>query len=233
MTSKVIVALDLEKETALDLVSRFNPNLCKLKVGSELFTSSGPKIVSDLTSKGFEVFLDLKFHDIPNTVAAAVREASQLGAWMVNVHASGGERMMLSAREELDKINSKTLLIAVTVLTSISKNEGINIGINDINDHASNLASLAKNSGLHGVVCSPKEVRSIKEICGDDFMTVTPGIRLSNSEDDQSRVSTPKEAILKGSDFLVIGRPITGSSNPLESLEAINSDINSIAEIRP
>lgn len=219
--SKIIVALDLERKEAIELAKRLDPNLCKVKVGSELFTSSGPKIIEDLKKIGFDIFLDLKFHDIPNTVASAVREASNLGVWMLNIHTSGGKQMMMSAVEALNQA-MKPILIGVTVLTSIGKEEAENIGMNRIEDHALSLAKLAKESGLDGIVCSPKEVKKIKEICGRNFIAVTPGIRLLNdSGDDQNRISSPREAIMNGSDFLVIGRPITRSPNPLKSLDSI------------
>ncbi len=218
--SEIIIALDLDRKKALEIAKELDPTLCKLKVGSELFTSSGPEIIEELKKLGFDIFLDLKFHDIPNTVASAVKVACNLGIWMTNVHASGGKQMMMSAVQALNK-DIRPILIGVTVLTSIGKIEAKNININTIEDHALSLAVLAKDSGLDGVVCSPKEVKKIKEICGKDFIAVTPGIRLGNSEDDQNRVSSPKEAIQNGSDFLVIGRPITKSNQPLKTLDSI------------
>ncbi len=218
--SEIIIALDLNRKKALEIAKELDPTLCKVKVGSELFTSSGPEIIEELKKLGFDIFLDLKFHDIPNTVASAVKVACNLGIWMTNVHASGGKQMMMSAVQALNK-DIRPILIGVTVLTSIVKIEAKNININTIEDHALSLAVLAKDSGLDGVVCSPKEVKKIKEICGKDFIAVTPGIRLGNSEDDQNRVSSPKEAIQNGSDFLVIGRPITKSNQPLKTLDSI------------
>ena len=218
--SEINIALDLDRKKALEIAKELDPTLCKLKVGSELFTSSGPEIIEELKKLGFDIFLDLKFHDIPNTVASAVKVACNLGIWMTNVHASGGKQMMMSAVQALNK-DIRPILIGVTVLTSIGKIEAKNININTIEDHALSLAVLAKDSGLDGVVCSPKEVKKIKEICGKDFIAVTPGIRLGNSEDDQNRVSSPKEAIQNGSDFLVIGRPITKSNQPLKTLDSI------------
>ena len=225
MSSPIIVALDLERDAAIQLASRLDPNLCKLKVGNELFTSSGPQVVLDLKSKGFDIFLDLKFHDIPNTVASAVREACELGVWMVNVHASGGSKMMASAADTILDYESKPILIGVTVLTSIGEDEASSLGINHIESHTLSLAKLAKQSGLDGIVCSPQEVKKIKEDCGNDFIAVTPGIRPSNTEDDQTRISTPKQAIANGSDYLVIGRPITRSADPLASLKSILNEI--------
>ncbi len=218
--SEIIIALDLNRKKALEIAKELDPTLCKVKVGSELFTSSGPEIIEELKKLGFDIFLDLKFHDIPNTVASAVKVACNLGIWMTNVHASGGKQMMMSAVQALNK-DIRPILIGVTVLTSIGKIEAKNININTIEDHALSLAVLAKDSGLDGVVCSPKEVKKIKEICGKDFIAVTPGIRLGDSEDDQNRVSSPKEAIQNGSDFLVIGRPITKSNQPLKTLDSI------------
>ena len=218
--SEIIIALDLDRKKALEIAKELDPTLCKLKVGSELFTSSGPEIIEELKKLGFDIFLDLKFHDIPNTVASAVKVACNLGIWMTNVHTSGGKQMMISAVQALNK-DIRPILIGVTVLTSIGKIEAKNININTIEDHALSLAVLAKDSGLDGVVCSPKEVKKIKEICGKDFIAVTPGIRLGDSEDDQNRVSSPKEAIQNGSDFLVIGRPITKSNQPLKTLDSI------------
>ena len=218
--SKIIIALDLDRKRAIEIAKELDPSLCKLKVGSELFTSSGPEIIEELKKLGFDIFLDLKFHDIPNTVASAVKVACNLGIWMTNVHTSGGKQMMISAVQALNK-DIRPILIGVTVLKSIGKIESENININAIEDHAISLAVLAKDSGLDGVVCSPKEVKKIKEICGKDFIAVTPGIRLGDSEDDQNRVSSPKEAIQNGSDFLVIGRPITKSNQPLKTLDSI------------
>ncbi|RZO94020.1 MAG: orotidine-5'-phosphate decarboxylase [Gammaproteobacteria bacterium] len=225
MNSPIIIPLDLEYDKAIKLAELFDPKSCRLKVGSQLFTSSGPRIIKDLQSLGFDIFLDLKFHDIPNTVSQAVKVAADLGVWMVNVHVSGGSSMLESARNALSSYRNPPLLIGVTMLTSLSNEDVKEIGIPDISEKVMQLALLAKSNGLDGIVCSPREVKVIKELCGKEFIAVTPGIRTKKMNDDQSRVSSPKEAINNGSDFLVIGRPIIESSNPLKSLNQILDDI--------
>jgi len=224
MNSPIIISLDLEYDKAIKLAELFDPKSCRLKVGSQLFTSSGPRVIKDLQSLGFDIFLDLKFHDIPNTVSQAVKVAADLGVWMVNVHVSGGSSMLESARKALSSYRNPPLLIGVTMLTSLSNEEVKEIGISDISEKVMQLALLAKSNGLDGIVCSPREVKVIKELCGKEFIAVTPGIRTKKMNDDQSRVSSPKEAINNGSDFLVIGRPITESSNPLKSLNQVLED---------
>jgi orotidine-5'-phosphate decarboxylase len=224
MNSPIIISLDLEYDKAIKLAELFDPKSCRLKVGSQLFTSSGPRIIKDLQSLGFDIFLDLKFHDIPNTVSQAVKVAADLGVWMVNVHVSGGSSMLESARNALSSYRNPPLLIGVTMLTSLSSEDVKEIGISDISEKVMQLALLAKSNGLDGIVCSPREVKVIKELCGKEFIAVTPGIRTKKMNDDQSRVSSPKEAINNGSDFLVIGRPITESSNPLKSLNQVLED---------
>lgn len=218
MTSKLIVALDFDNQNnALNLIDKLEPTSCALKVGSEMFTLFGTQFVKQLVDRHFKVFLDLKFHDIPNTVAKACKAGADLGVWMMNVHASGGFDMMNAAKKALEPFGTdRPLLIAVTVLTSFNEGELSNIGINlPILEQVSNLALLTKKAELDGVVCSAHEVSAIKGACGTEFITVTPGIRLSNnSKDDQSRVMTPQEAIKEGSDYLVIGRPITQSLDP-------------------
>ena len=227
MTSPVIVALDLEHSLAIDLAKKLDPENCRLKVGSQLFTSAGPKVIEELSMLGFDVFLDLKFHDIPNTVAQSVKAASNLGVWMLNIHASGGSVMMNAAKEATSGLLKPPLIIGVTMLTSLSEKDVNEIGIQDISNQALSLASLAKKNSLDGVVCSVNEVRRIKELLGKDFITVTPGIRSSDSlKDDQSRVSTARNAIENGSDYLVIGRPITQSDNPMNSLDSIIQEIS-------
>ena len=227
MTSPVIVALDLEHTLAIDLAKKLDPEDCRLKVGNQLFTSAGPKVIEELSMLGFDVFLDLKFHDIPNTVAQSVKAAANLGVWMLNVHASGGSIMMNAAQEATSELLKPPLIIGVTMLTSLSEKDVNEIGIQDISNQALSLASLAKKNSLDGVVCSVNEVRRIKELLGKDFITVTPGIRSSDSlKDDQSRVSTAKNAIENGSDYLVIGRPITQSDNPVKSLDSIIKEIS-------
>ncbi|MFT7560738.1 MAG: orotidine-5'-phosphate decarboxylase [Flavobacteriales bacterium] len=226
---KILVALDYEDEEAcLALVRQLDPTQCRLKVGKELFTAIGPKIVKSLNELGFEVFLDLKFHDIPNTVAKAVKAAARLGVWMVNVHASGGPRMLAAAREAIDECEHKPLLIGVTVLTSMQDEELIALGVqSDVASQVDRLAALCVDAGLDGVVCSAHEVERLKAAHGSSFLTVTPGIRPANSATgDQRRVMTPKEAVDIGSDFLVIGRPITQASLPLEALNAITEEIS-------
>ncbi len=218
MSKKLIIALDFDSyKPAITLVDQLDPSLCALKVGSEMFTLFGTDFVKDLVSKKFNVFLDLKFHDIPNTVAHACKAAADLGVWMINVHASGGVPMMHAARNALTSYgSSRPLLIAVTVLTSMSAADLIEIGIHEpLEQRVCVLAKLAQEAGLDGVVSSALEVPAIKAACGDRFLTVTPGIRLtSDKHDDQVRVMTPERAIKAGSDFLVVGRPITQASNP-------------------
>ena len=227
MTSPIIVALDLEHTLAIDLAKKLDPENCRLKVGSQLFTSAGPKVIEELSMLGFDVFLDLKFHDIPNTVAQSVKAASNLGVWMLNVHASGGSIMMNAAKEATSELLRPPLIIGVTMLTSLSEKDVNEIGIQDISNQVLSLASLAKKNSLDGVVCSVNEVPRIKELLGKDFLTVTPGIRSSDSlKDDQSRVSTARNAIENGSDYLVIGRPITQSDNPMKSLDSIIKEIS-------
>jgi orotidine-5'-phosphate decarboxylase len=228
-SSPVIVALDFDNQhAALSLVEQLDPAQCRLKVGKELFTAAGPTLVKALVERNFDVFLDLKFHDIPNTAAKAVSAAADLGVWMANVHASGGSRMMTSAREALEKQGSPMLLIGVTVLTSMDVSDLLEIGIQrSPSEQVLHLAQLAEKCGLHGVVCSAQEASSLKSELCTEFKLVTPGIRLADSAaDDQRRIVTPQRAMELGSDYLVIGRPITQSANPLETLVAINQSIN-------
>ncbi|KTD00768.1 orotidine-5'-phosphate decarboxylase [Fluoribacter gormanii] len=229
MMPKLIVALDFDNEhDALNLVEKLDPKSCALKVGSELFTLLGTDFVSQLVKRQFKVFLDLKFHDIPNTVAKACKAGAELGVWMMNVHASGGMSMMQSARNAIDSYGaSRPILIAVTVLTSFNQIELTSVGINTpVIDHVKKLAILTKESGLDGVVCSAQEVQAIKNTCGQQFITVTPGIRMpNNAKDDQSRVMTPKQAIEEGSDYLVVGRPITQAVNPEQVVAEILKNI--------
>jgi len=225
--SKVIVALDYaDVASALKLVNQLDPALCKLKVGKELFTAAGPQLVEKLIAKDFKVFLDLKFHDIPNTVAKACEAASNLGVWMLNVHASGGSAMMQAALEGVNKSSRKPYLIAVTVLTSMNQASLNEIGIEDsVENQVLKLARLTQQAGLHGVVCSALEAQLLKQRLPDNFMLVTPGIRpLHVNQDDQSRVVTPSQALHMGVSYLVIGRPITQAADPLKALEAINAE---------
>lgn len=232
VSSPVIVALDYDNaEAALAMAAQLDPAVCRVKVGKELFTIAGPDLVRKLVESGFQVFLDLKFHDIPNTVAAAVRAAANLGVWMVNVHASGGERMMKAAAEALAPLGEdRPLLIGVTVLTSTSEDELAPVGVNRaLKDQVLALANLAKTSGLDGVVCSAQEAEVLKAACGSEFALVTPGIRPTGADaGDQRRIVTPVDALRKGSDYLVIGRPITGAENPAAALKAIVADIENM-----
>ena len=229
MTSKIIVALDYEKEAeALALVDQIDPSLCRLKVGKEMFTTLGINFVKQLHQRNFDVFLDLKYHDIPNTVARAVRSAADLGVWMVDLHASGGLRMMEEAKRILEPYGKDApLLIAVTVLTSMEDLDLLQIGINaSPMEQVLRLAHLTQRAGLDGVVCSPQEVEILRNACGEDFKLVTPGIRPIGADfGDQRRVMTPTAAIRAGSDYLVIGRPITKTDNPAEVLRSINASI--------
>ena len=215
-SSPVIVALDYDNQrSALALADKLDPSQCRLKVGKELYTAVGPELVSGLVSRGFEVFLDLKFHDIPNTVAKAIGAAADLGVWMANVHASGGTRMMAAAKQALQQRGSAMRLIAVTVLTSMDESDLRELGIQrSLSDHVMHLAQLAKNAGLDGVVCSAQEASALKAALGADFQLITPGIRLADSAaDDQRRIVTPQDAMRLGSDYLVIGRPITQAAD--------------------
>ncbi len=232
-TSPVIVALDFpsERET-MQLVDQLEPSLCRLKVGKELFTRCGPTLVKQLVAKKFDVFLDLKYHDIPNTVAQACSAAADLGVWMLNVHALGGEKMMLAAKQALADENSP-LLIAVTWLTSSGQIELDALGIKATpQEMVSRLALMTQNAGLDGVVCSALEAPLLRQKMGDDFLLVTPGIRLAVSQfsgaqkDDQCRVVTPEKAIADGVSYLVIGRPITQAKDPCKVLRTIIRDIS-------
>lgn len=226
--SRVIVALDFPDEKSMSrLVDRLEPGQCRLKIGKELFTRLGPAVVEKLAARGFDIFLDMKYHDIPNTVAKACVAASNLGVWMVNVHALGGRRMMAAAREALDNLRKPPLLIAVTVLTSMEEKDLREVGIDATPAVAAeNLAGLAREEGLDGVVCSAHEAQAMRARFGPEFVLVTPGIRLAGDAGaDQRRIMTPTDAIKAGADYLVIGRSITHSDEPLEKLQAINAEI--------
>ncbi|NUE94504.1 orotidine-5'-phosphate decarboxylase [Acinetobacter seifertii] len=224
----IIVALDAKSQyDALKIVEQLDPTLCRVKVGKELFTHEGPSVVKKLQDENFEVFLDLKFHDIPNTTAQAVCAAADLGVWMVNIHASGGRKMMETCVERLKAGNYQTQLIAVTVLTSMGREDLKDIGL-DIEpvEQVKRLAKLTKDSGLDGVVCSAQEAKILRELIGQDFSLVTPGIRPEGSNaDDQKRIVTPKQAMLDGSTHLVIGRPITKAEDPTQMLKSILASI--------
>lgn len=218
MSSPLIIALDFNcEQDALNLVDKLDPKDCALKVGSELFTLFGTQFVRQLIARQFKVFLDLKFHDIPNTVANACKAGADLGVWMMNVHAAGGVNMMCSARQAIDSYGAnRPILIAVTVLTSFSQADLTSIGIDSsVVEYVKKMAYLAKEAGLDGVVSSAYEVKEIKDKCGSQFITVTPGIRLAaDAKNDQKRVMTPSAAMAMGSNYLVIGRPITQASCP-------------------
>lgn len=224
VASPIIIALDnMTSEQVLAFSDKIDPQLCRLKVGKELFTKAGATIVRQLQAKNFEIFLDLKFHDIPNTTAQAVLAAADMGVWMVNVHASSGRAAMQMVKQRLNASNYHTLVIAVTVLTSMCQSDLSDIGVVDnVENQVKRLALLTKDSGLDGVVCSAQEATLLKEICGKDFLLVTPGIRMpEDASDDQIRICTPKQAMTNGSDYLVIGRSITQATHPNDKLEQI------------
>lgn len=232
MSSKpILVALDYDRaEPALELVAKLDASQCRLKIGKELFTAEGPALVEKVQKLGFDVFLDLKFHDIPNTCSKAVKAAAELGVWMVNVHASGGRRMMEASADILANYQNRPKLIGVTVLTSMDQTDLADIGL-DVNpqEQVLRLARLTQASGLDGVVCSAQEAQMLKQDLGKDFQLVTPGIRPSFAQaGDQRRVMTPSDALKAGVDYMVIGRPITQAKDPLEALNLIQSEINSL-----
>ena len=235
MTSdpRIIVALDFPAESpALALLEQLDPTRCRVKVGKELFTRVGPRLVEQAAAAGFDVFLDLKFHDIPNTVAAACSAAADLGVWMVNVHASGGPSMLRAARERLDAHPSPPLLIAVTVLTSLDAADLAAVGCaGDPAERVLELARLTQSAGLDGIVCSPLEAGPVRQALGPGFRLVTPGVRPASAErGDQKRVMTPAQALAAGADYLVIGRPITGALEPMQALAAIEQEIDAVLD---
>lgn len=226
--AKIIVALDYAEATqAMHLVQQLDPSLCKLKVGKELFTSAGPDLVRDLVKRDFKVFLDLKFHDIPNTVAKACAAACDMGVWMLNVHASGGLAMMQAAQKAVEDSKHPAMLIAVTVLTSMSEAELKQVGVQQsLTEQVKQLALLTQQAGLAGVVCSAQEASMLRAHCAEEFCLVTPGIRPADSaKDDQTRIVTPSQALALGSSYLVIGRPITQAANPLLALQQIQQSL--------
>ena len=228
---RIIVALDFpEAAPALALASRLDPRACRLKVGKELFVSAGPALLEQLHARGHEVFLDLKFHDIPNTVAGACRAAARLGAWMLNVHASGGEAMLRAARDAVAAASRPPLLIGVTVLTSLSAEALGRVGFaGSVEANVERLARLAADSGLDGVVCSALEAPRLRAALGSSFTLVTPGMRPAGpARDDQARVATPEAAVRLGADYLVVGRPITAAADPAVALESINQSLREI-----
>ncbi len=227
--NRIVVALDYPSaKEAVHLAEQLDPEKCRLKVGKELFTREGPAVVEKLQNKGFDIFLDLKFHDIPNTTAAACAAAADLGVWMVNVHALGGRRMMEAARNAVDKSSHQPLLIGVTILTSMAADDLVEIGLSDQPaNEVTRLAGLAKDSGLDGLVCSAHEAAAMRSRFGSDFILVTPGIRPAGSEKgDQRRTMTPLEALNAGASYLVIGRPISGAEEPAEMLKKIASEVS-------
>lgn len=230
---RVIVAMDFPGSgAAVALADRLAPDLCRVKVGKELFTAAGPAGVEALMKRGFEVFLDLKFHDIPNTVASACRAAANLGVWMVNVHALGGRAMLTAARDAVSAATRPPKLIAVTLLTSMGESDLRDLGIGEAPQAmVQRLAALTRDCGLDGVVCSAQEATVLREACGPDFCLVTPGIRPAEAgRDDQTRVMTPGAAVRAGSDYLVVGRPITQAADPMRALEKINEEVLAMGE---
>ncbi|KZN13963.1 orotidine-5'-phosphate decarboxylase [Marinomonas sp. TW1] len=227
--SPIVVALDFPTMAqSIEMAKRLDPSQCRVKVGKELFTTSGPAILEELHKLNFEIFLDLKFHDIPNTVANAVSVAAKSGVWMVNVHASGGRRMMEASANALQQLpDQNTLLIAVTVLTSMDQFDLSEIGIDlTPEQHVKRLAALAKSSGMDGVVCSAQESQMLSSELGKDFVLVTPGIRPAGSDQgDQKRIMTPAEAMVAGSHYLVVGRPITQATDPMAVLTEVNQSL--------
>lgn len=228
MSSCLIIALDFpDQQAALAFVDSadLSPEICKLKVGFELFVAAGPEFVKTLVARGYDVFLDLKFHDIPNTVAGACRSAAELGVWMINVHASGGDKMMSAAHEALQGFAKPPKLIGVTVLTSMDQAQLQKTGVqvDEPQEQVRHLAALTAQAGLDGVVCSAQEAVLLKQQFGQDFLLVTPGIRPQGSAPgDQSRVMTPEQAAAAGIDYIVVGRPITQAEHPLAVVEQIN-----------
>lgn len=232
--SRIIVALDFNNaKQALNLTSQLDPQLCRLKVGKELFTAAGPVLVEQLVRGGFDVFLDLKFHDIPNTIAGACKAAVNMGVWMLNVHAIGGKKMLLAAREAIPSGTAK--LIAVTLLTSIGRDDLDDIGLHEEPEQiVRRLAALTESCGLDGVVCSAQETSSLRHHVNPDFILVTPGIRLeNNNHDDQIRIATPSAAIKNGADYLVIGRPVTQAHDPLCILRQLNQIVENERPVSP
>lgn len=229
--SPLIVALDYpDMDSALLMAKSLDPDYCRVKVGKELYTRCGPAILESLHKLGFEVFLDLKFHDIPNTTSNAVAVAADLGVWMVNVHASGGRKMMEACVSKLSSYQCKPLLIAVTVLTSMQNDDLLELGVNvSAQEQVNRLASLSKEVGMDGVVCSSHEVTDLKKNLGSEFKLVTPGIRPAFAAvGDQKRIMTPREAVQAGSDYLVVGRPITKAESPMEALSKIRQELEGV-----
>ncbi|HEW97821.1 MAG: orotidine-5'-phosphate decarboxylase [Candidatus Parabeggiatoa sp. nov. 3] len=229
LMSPLIVALDFaQAEPALALAKQLGCERCRIKIGKELFTRCGPALVEQLVKEGFEIFLDLKYHDIPNTVAQACLAAADLGVWMINVHALGGRDMLLAAREALEKRSHRPLLVAVTILTSLQRFDLYAIGLHGLlEENVLRLARLSNACGLDGIVCSPHEIVLIRQAVDNNFKLVTPGIRpLNSSNDDQKRVMTPAEALKLGANYLVVGRPVTAAPEPLQALLEIEASLS-------
>jgi orotidine-5'-phosphate decarboxylase len=227
-TPRIIVALDFpDRRPALELIEQLDPTTCRVKIGKEMFTRYGPPLVEEITRRGFDLFLDLKFHDIPNTTAAACAAAADLGVWMINLHASGGRKMMETARAQLDQLSAPPLLIAVTILTSLSAEDIAETGLSgEPGENVLRLAQLAAAAGMDGVVCSPREAAEVRAASHDRFLLVTPGVRPTGAtSNDQQRITTPSDALARGSDYLVIGRPITATPDPAQALAAIRREI--------
>ncbi len=225
---RIVVALDFpDPQPALRFVQQLDPQRCRIKVGKELFTRAGTSVVERLTGSGFDLFLDLKFHDIPNTVAGACAAAADLGVWMINVHALGGRRMMEAARSAIDRCSHRPLLTAVTILTSMNENALHEIGLQGTpQQNVRRLAALARESGMDGVVCSPHEAAELRRQHGAGFCLVTPGVRPCwAGKGDQERIMTPAEACRSGADYLVVGRPVTAAPDPLKALAAIEEEL--------
>ena len=228
MQSPLVVALDVPDESAaLDLAAQLDPDLCRLKVGLELYTAVGPSVVEKLHRAGFELFLDLKFHDIPNSVAGACAAAAAMGVWMMNVHALAGRRALEAAANAVERSGSNCRLVAVTVLTSMDETDFAQIGFSDRVEHrVAALAQLASDAGLDGVVCSPREVARLRQQLQSDFLLVTPGVRpASHGSDDQRRTATPLDAVASGANYLVVGRPITQAASPGAALAAMHAEL--------
>jgi len=229
--SKIIVALDYSnKNDAISLANQLHPSLCNLKVGLQLFVSCGPEVIQDLHKLGYNIFLDLKFHDITNTVVKSCLAAAKLGVWMVNIHSSGGGKMMLQTMKVMKQNNHRTLVLGVTMLTSIDENEMKEIGYkNSMEQQVLQMAEMSYRSNLNGIVCSAKESKIVKSRFPDNFLCVCPGIRsIDDSKNDQKRIMTPRMAFENGADYIVVGRPITESENPLETLKSINKEFNNL-----
>jgi orotidine-5'-phosphate decarboxylase len=223
MKSPIIVALDMGPKNALDLAKEIDPQECRVKVGSQLFTIGGPLVIEKLNDLGFDVFLDLKFHDIPNTVRKAVEATIKMGVWMLNIHSLGGKEMLRVAHEVIEKASIKPLLVGVTVLTSLNDKALKEVGLElNTKDQVLLLAELCQTEGLNGVVCSPHELTMLRESLNEDFLLITPGIRSNKlDKDDQQRISTPYEAISSGADYIVVGREITNDINPSKKIRKI------------